>query len=87
VLRRLRARPYVCPRNTGAKLCAIRGDLRSFGQKNRSASELTRILNDECEFDEYVYLHCLQILYILYNRKLRVLNCHESRIAHNLAQA
>jgi len=34
-----------------------------FRQKNRSASELTRILNDECKFDEYVYLHCLQILY------------------------
>jgi len=25
--------------------------------------ELTRILNDECKFDEYVHLHCLQILY------------------------
>jgi len=41
-----------------ARLCAIRGDSRPC-----SASELTRILNDECKFDEYVHLHCLQILY------------------------
>jgi len=34
-----------------------------FRQKNRFASELTRILNDECKFDKYVYLHRLQILY------------------------
>jgi len=25
--------------------------------------QLTRILNDECKFDEYVHLHCLPILY------------------------
>jgi len=46
--------------NGAARLCAIRGGFR---QKNRSASELTRILNDECKFDEYVHLRCLQILY------------------------
>jgi len=44
-----------------------------FRQKNHSANKLTRILNDECKFDEYVHLYCLQILY---ERKLRVLNCH-----------
>jgi len=25
--------------------------------------QLTRILNDECKFDEYVHLHCLPSLY------------------------
>jgi len=47
--------------SAGARLCAIR--VLWFRQKNRSASELTRILNDECKFHEYVHLHCLQILY------------------------
>jgi len=48
----------------GARLCAIRNDSRpSISSKNRSTSELTQILNDECKFDEYVHLHCLQILY------------------------
>jgi len=29
----------------------------------KPASELTQILIDECIFNEYVHLHCLQILY------------------------
>jgi len=41
-----------------ATLCAIRV---LFVKK--IASELTRILNDECKCDEYVHLHCLPILY------------------------
>jgi len=41
---------------------AIHGDSRPLiSSENRSASELTRILNEECKFDEYVHLHCLQI--------------------------
>jgi len=47
-------------------------------------SELTRILNDECKFDEYVHLHvCKSYM----NRKLRVLNYFRSRIAYSLVQA
>jgi len=49
--------------NAGARLYAICDDSRPLiKKKNRFASELTRILN-EYKFDEYVHLHCLQILY------------------------
>jgi len=48
--------------NAGARLCAIRGDSRPLILSEKK-NELTRILNDECKFDEYVHLHCLQILY------------------------
>jgi len=43
-------------RNGAARLCAIRGDSRSLiSSKNRSASELTRILN-KCEFTLFANL-------------------------------
>jgi len=68
-----------------ARLCAIRDDSRPliFVKKNCSASELTRILKTTSANSTNMSICIVCKSYM--NRKLRVLNYHESRIAHSLA--